>query len=82
MPAQRGFTLIEIVFVIAVLGVLATFAVQGLGGSEKITALIVSCEVFIIILTKAPGRRVRRGPYLSDQIQRTRISKCCIISMD
>lgn len=62
MPAQRGFTLIEIVFVIAVLGVLATFAVQGLGGSEKITALIQAEDQVVAELRRARAQTLHQFP--------------------
>lgn len=62
MDRQVGFTLIEIVFVIGVLGVLATFAVQGLGGSEKITDLIQAEDRVIAELRRARAQVIHQLP--------------------
>ncbi|MEX0372701.1 pilus assembly FimT family protein [Spiribacter roseus] len=54
MDRQTGFTLIELVFVLGVLAILATLGVQTLGGNERITQL-ASAEDQVI----AELRRVR-----------------------
>ena len=62
MQRQTGFTLIEIVFVIGVLGVLATFGFQSLSGSGSITDLVQAEDTIIAELRKARSRALHRLP--------------------
>ncbi|PYZ99410.1 hypothetical protein A6K26_009195 [Gammaproteobacteria bacterium 2W06] len=58
MGRQAGLTLIEIVFVIGVLGVLATFAVQGLGGNQRATDLLEAEDKVVAEIRRARSQAI------------------------
>jgi prepilin-type N-terminal cleavage/methylation domain-containing protein len=62
MARQAGFTLIEIVFVIAVLGVLATLGVQALSDDDRITRLATAEDQVIAELRRARSQTLNRLP--------------------
>ena len=71
MIRQAGFTLIEIVFVIGVLGVLATFAIQGLGDNEKLTELIQAEDRVVAELRRARAQTIHQLPPASSGAVKT-----------
>ena len=60
MPRQAGFTLIEIVFVIGLLGGLATLAVQNLGGNNQTIKLAEAEDKVVAEIRRARARAVHQ----------------------